>query len=112
MPLSPFSERAVAVIRAIPIGAVATYGQVAALAGNRRAARQIARLLHSSSRAHLLPWQRVVGSGGRISLPGVDGDRQRALLTKEGVRFTPSGKVDMAAHQWLPTPSPDASLLP
>ncbi|MEF2230438.1 MAG: MGMT family protein [Pseudodesulfovibrio sp.] len=108
MPLSPFSERAVAAIRAIPRGMVATYGQMAALAGNRRAARQIARLLHSSSRAHLLPWYRVVGCGGRISLPGVDGDRQRALLKKEGVRFTPAGTVDMAAHQWAP-PLPPAA---
>ena len=102
MPLSPFSERVVALIRAIPQGAVATYGQVAALAGNRRAARQVARLLHSCSSAYLLPWQRVVASGGRISLPGVSGDRQRALLRKEGVRFTPAGRVDLDAHQWLP----------
>ena len=57
---------------------MATYGQVAAMAGNRRAARQVVRLLHSSSHVHLLPWQRVVGSGGRISLPGMEGDRQRS----------------------------------
>ena len=106
MPLSPLSERIIAVIRAIPPGTVATYGQVAALAGNRRAARQVARVLHSCSHLHLLPWQRVVASGGRISLPGVSGGRQRALLIKEGVRFTPSGRVDLDAHQWLPELSP------
>lgn len=106
MPLTPFSERAIAVIRAIPKGRVATYGQVAALAGNRRAARQVARLLHSASHVHLLPWQRVVGSGGRISLPGAGGDRQRRLLEKEGVAFGPSGRIDLAVHQWLPGPAP------
>ncbi|WP_419786982.1 MGMT family protein [Pseudodesulfovibrio sp.] len=102
MSLSPFTEKAIAVILAIPHGCVATYGQVAALAGNRRAARQISRLLHSSSHIHGLPWHRVVNREGRISLPGTDGDRQRQLLQREGVCFDASGRINMAGHQWRP----------
>jgi methylated-DNA-protein-cysteine methyltransferase-like protein len=107
MPQPPFTRRVIDTIRAIPKGTVATYGQVAALAGNRRAARQVSRILHSSSRKHELPWHRVVNREGRISLPlGRGGDRQRTLLEAEGVRFDAAGRIDMNTHQWRPQPSP------
>lgn len=107
MPQNPFTRRVIDAIRAIPKGTVATYVQVAALAGNRRAARQVSRILHSSSRKHELPWHRVVNREGRISLPqDRGGDRQRKLLEAEGVRFDASGRIDMDTHQWRPQPSP------
>lgn len=100
--LSPFSREIVAVIKAIPRGKVATYGQVAAMAGNPRAARRVAWLLSSSSTTRDLPWQRVINSRGQIAFPRDSRSfaRQRALLRSEGVRFTSPGVVDMDAHQW------------
>jgi methylated-DNA-protein-cysteine methyltransferase-like protein len=80
-------------VRRIPRGKVATYGDVARAAGNRGAARQVAWALRPADGAPL-PWQRVVGSGGRILLPGEAGLRQRLLLELEGVRFA-GAKVDM-----------------
>ena len=66
-----FYDRTVNLIRSIPEGRVATYGQIAGYAGSRRAARQVAYILHSSSEKHALPWHRVVNSKGGISLkPG------------------------------------------
>ena len=83
----------------IPRGKVATYGDVAYIAGYPGSARQVAWALHSSSRG--LPWHRVVGAGGKILLPAEGGMEQRFRLEAEGVRF--SGlRVDMEAHRWTP----------
>ena len=92
-----------ALIRRIPRGKVATYGQIATLAGNPRAARQTALVLASSSRREKLPWQRVVNSQGRISLPpGRPYERQKELLEKEGVRLDEKGRINLERHQWRP----------
>ena len=107
MPTPTFTQRVIDVILAIPVGTVATYGQVAALAGNRRAARQVSRVLHSSSRKNGLPWHRVVNREGRISLPeGRGGHRQRTRLEAEGVRFDAAGRIDLPAFQWRPEHPP------
>ena len=107
MPPSPFTQRVIDIIRAIPEGTVATYGQVAALAGNRRAARQVSRILHSSSGKHGLPWHRVVNREGRISLPrGRGGVRQRSRLEAEGIRLDATGRIDLDTFRWCPGPSP------
>ncbi len=71
-------------IRKIPRGRVSTYGAIAAAAGYPRCARHVGRVLHQVSG---LPWQRVLGSGGRISLRGESALEQRFLLESEGVRF-------------------------
>lgn len=99
--LSPFAERAAEIIRSIRPGQVATYGQIAGMAGNRRAARQIARLLHSASSTRGLPWHRVVNSRGGISLPeGAGYEEQRARLEAEGVEFDLSGRIDLGRFRW------------
>ncbi len=96
-----FQERAVDVIRSIPVGRVATYGLVAALAGNPRAARQVVRVLHSSSRKENLPWHRVVNREGRISLPPGRGyEMQRELLTGEGITFDENDRIDLRRFLW------------
>jgi methylated-DNA-protein-cysteine methyltransferase-like protein len=77
-------ERLRAQVHRIPRGRVATYGEVARAAGFPGAARQVAWALHASRG---LPWQRVVGSGGRILLRGEAGLEQRLRLQAEGVRF-------------------------
>jgi methylated-DNA-protein-cysteine methyltransferase related protein len=98
-----FSEKAKALIKRIPRGKVATYGQIAALAGNPLGARQVGWLLHSSARKDKLPWQRVINSEGRISLPRRFGyETQKSLLAKEGVEFPRSGKLSLAKYQWRP----------
>ncbi len=66
-------------------------------------ARQVARLLHSSSGTQRLPWHRVINVAGGISLPsGSGGELQRALLEKEGVVFV-RGKVNLKRYAWRPT---------
>src|SRR6516162_9597858 len=85
-----------AVIRSIPRGKVSTYGAVAEAAGYPRSARHVAKVLNT---VRGLPWQRVLGSGGRISLPGEYGLEQRFLLEAEGVRFK-GRKVDMPACEF------------
>jgi methylated-DNA-protein-cysteine methyltransferase-like protein len=70
----------------IPRGRVATYGSVACAAGHPGTARQVAWALRGKG-SEALPWQRVVGHGGRISLPGEAGLEQRLRLEMEGVRF-------------------------
>jgi methylated-DNA-protein-cysteine methyltransferase related protein len=90
-------KRIRATIRRIPRGKVATYGDVAYAAGFPGAARQVVWALQGTS--GLLPWQRVVGAGGKILLPGVKGAEQRFLLQAEGVAF--SGlRVDMKQHRY------------
>jgi methylated-DNA-protein-cysteine methyltransferase related protein len=84
-----------AVIRQIPRGRVSTYGAVAEAAGYPRCARQVSKVL---KQVRGLPWQRVLGSGGNISLPGELGLEQRFLLQAEGVKFR-ARKVDMKACQ-------------
>src|SRR5208283_3637367 len=83
------------VIRQIPRGRVSTYGAVAKAAGYPRCARHVARVLKL---LHGLPWQRVLGSGGRISLQGELAMEQRFLLEAEGVRFK-GRRADMKAFE-------------
>ena len=80
----------------IPRGKVATYGEVARAAGHPGSARQVAWALRDSA-VFGLPWQRVLGSGGRILLPGRAGLEQRRLLEREGVTFA-GGRVDIKRH--------------
>lgn len=81
-------------VRRIPKGKVATYGDVAYAAGFPGAARQVVWALHSSSG---VPWQRVVGAGGKILLTGEHAFEQRMRLESEGVTFH-GPRVDMKSH--------------
>lgn len=91
MTLEPFTARVVAIITRIPAGKVMTYGQIAAVAGNPRSARQVSRILHACSGKYALPWHRVINSRWQVSLPG---EEQMARLQAEGVRFDRRGCVD------------------
>lgn len=105
-----FSRRAAEAIRKIPRGRVATYGQIAALAGNGRAARGVAWILHSSSDAERLPWHRVIGSRGRISLGRGRGfEEQRRRLAAEGIAVDRAGRIDLEVFQWEPKGKPPAA---
>ncbi|MDH3892061.1 MAG: MGMT family protein [candidate division Zixibacteria bacterium] len=96
-----FHQRVIALIKKIPQGKVATYGQIAGLAGSPRAARQVVRALHSSSVKEGLPWHRVVNAAGRISLPRRGGyEEQQKLLEYEGVTFKADGAIDFDRYLW------------
>ena len=98
----PFTERVIKLIKQIPAGKVATYGQIAIYAGNPRASRQVAWILHSSSRKDNLPWHRVINSKGRISLPKDRGyDLQKKLLEMEGVVFKENNFIDLDKYIWV-----------
>jgi methylated-DNA-protein-cysteine methyltransferase-like protein len=100
---TPFTDQVKAIIKRIPKGKVSTYGQIAAMAGSPRAARQVVRILHSSSRKDNLPWHRVINSKGGISLkPGHGYEVQESLLKKEGVKLDKKGTIDFDRYLWLP----------
>jgi len=93
-----------AVVRRIPRGLVATYGQVAALAGLAGHARQVGYALHALAEGSPVPWQRVVNARGEVSprrMPGWDG-LQRALLEREGIVFDARGRIDLDRQRWRP----------
>jgi methylated-DNA-protein-cysteine methyltransferase-like protein len=100
---TPFTREVKRVLRTVPRGRVATYGQIAALAGRERAARGVAWILHSSSEAAGLPWHRIIGGGGAISLPRGRGyEEQKRRLLAEGVVIGPRGRIDLKRYRWEP----------
>ncbi|MFL6259157.1 MAG: MGMT family protein [Thermoanaerobaculia bacterium] len=99
-------EKIYAVIRRIPRGWVATYGQIAALAGLPRRARMVGQVLRATPQEVDVPWQRVVNAQGTIS-PRSDSigwteGYQRHLLEEEGVVFSKSGRIDLDRFLWDP----------
>ena len=98
-------DRIYAVVREVPAGKVATYGQVAALAGLAGHARQVGYALHRVPDGENIPWHRVLNARGEISErsnPGSSEALQRVLLEQEGVSFRPTGRVDLAVYRWEP----------
>lgn len=89
-------------VRRIPRGRVATYGQVADLAGLHGHARQVGYALHALRGESALPWHRVVNAAGAISLRSVPGFEleQRVRLEAEGVTFNARGQVPLARFRW------------
>ncbi|WNW14272.1 MGMT family protein [Pseudomonas sp. DTU_2021_1001937_2_SI_NGA_ILE_001] len=87
----------------IPPGYVTSYGELAQMAGLGRAARWVGRTLSQLPEGSTLPWHRVIGAGGRISLPAgsPSGDEQRARLRAEGITVR-NNRVDMLRHGWRP----------
>ena len=92
-------------MRRIPRGRVATYGQVARLAGLPGRARQVGYALAALDEDSRVPWHRVVNAQGRISLRqdgGPGAILQRLRLRKEGVRLRPNGSIGLDRHLWTP----------
>lgn len=90
------------VVRRIPHGRVATYGQVAELAGLEGHARQVGYALHNLPARNDVPWHRVINAKGEIS-PRSAGDShelQRMLLQGEGVKVDPRGRIDLKTFRW------------
>ena len=101
--MSVFSEIYKAVSK-IPEGKVATYGQIAMLAGNPRWARVVGYALHVNPTPFIIPCHRVVNREGRIaeSFAFGGGDAQRVLLEKEGIVFESDGHIDLKKYLWQP----------
>lgn len=103
--LDEFSDRVYWVVQQIPPGRVATYGQIAMLAGSPKAARAVGNLMKRSIREYVeLPWQRVINASGGISFKG---DLQRAelqyeLLQGEGIEFDRRRRCNLERFRWNP----------
>jgi methylated-DNA-protein-cysteine methyltransferase-like protein len=97
-------ERIWSVVRRIPRGRVATYGQVALVAGLPRRARLVGYALHAlpNDKPVRVPWQRVINAQGHVSQRAWSGSEavQRSLLEREGVRFDAHDRVDLARYGW------------
>jgi methylated-DNA-protein-cysteine methyltransferase-like protein len=101
-PTADSRTRIYAVVKRIPRGRVATYGQVATLAGLDGHARQVGYALHDLPARSNLPWHRVINARGEIS-PRSAGDShelQRMLLEAEGVVFSMDGRVALKEYRW------------
>ena len=96
-------DRIYAIVRRIPKGRVATYGQVASLAGLGGHARQVGYALSALPDRTAVPWHRVINARGEVS-PRSEGcdDRQRDLLDAEGVHSDPGGRVALSRYRWKP----------
>lgn len=91
-----------AAVRKIPRGRVATYGQVATLAGLDGHARQTGYALHALPEGSDVPWHRVINARGEVSAraAGDSHELQRMLLEAEGVEFDKKGRVDLKRFRW------------
>lgn len=100
--------RILEVIRRIPRGRVATYGQVAALAGLPRNARHVGFALRALPESSDVPWHRVLGARGEISrrTSSDSHELQRLLLEAEGIRFNDSGRIRLDEFRWEPDDRP------
>lgn len=105
MKSSAFYQRVYQITATIPNGKVATYGQIAALAGNPRASRIVGAVMAHTPTALHLPCHRVVYGDGSLCKGDIFGTTglQKALLEEEGVLFSGEGKVDLRVSLWNPS---------
>lgn len=97
--MEKFTENVIHKILEVPIGKVATYGQIARLVGNPKAARQVSRILHSVSNKYQLPWHRIVNVKGEIVISDVN--KQKSLLEKEGIVINSHMCINLDTYQWV-----------
>ena len=100
-------ERIYSAVRRIPKGRVATYGQIAAITGFPRQARQVGYALAALDDSLAVPWHRVINARGEISERSKPGykEYQRLLLEDEGIEFDARGCIPLSRYQWLPEDS-------
>jgi methylated-DNA-protein-cysteine methyltransferase-like protein len=108
-----FFDRVYILAREIPAGSVTTYGAIARMLGNPRAARTVGWALSSLPHGSDVPWHRVINSQGTISnrSGGSGAERQRRLLEDEGIVFDATGRVDMDRFEWAGLPWPETEIL-
>lgn len=98
--MESFPKRIYRLVSQIPEGCVATYGQLAAMAGSPRASRIVGAAMYRAPAG--LPCHRVIYSDGTLCCDQAFGGKeiQRGILEQEGVTFLPNGKVDLKRHLW------------
>ena len=99
----PFSSRVLAVVRRIPVGRVATYGDVARLAGRPRAARAVGNIMRGCRRPDV-PCHRVIAAGGRLGGYGGNEGLKRSLLVAEGILVSQARVRRLDFVRWNPPP--------
>ena len=102
-------QRILDIVKQIPEGKVATYGQIAALAGMNRRARLVGQVLSRLDGSDPVPWHRVVNAKGTISRRSrMDGceEYQRVLLEEEGITFDPDNCISLQTFQWQTDKNP------
>ncbi len=106
VPSLDFTSRVWGMVRLVPYGRVVSYGGIAALLGQPRAARGVGGALAALHDDSDVPWWRVINRNGEISIKGpMHGAAiQRMLLEREGVRFGPTGRIDWSRFGWTPEP--------
>ncbi len=99
-----FFEKVWALVAQIPYGKVASYGQIATMLGNPRAARTVGWALSSTPKEMDIPWHRVINSKGQISLGDTcaSGEIQKNLLESEGIEINARGQIDLQKYGWKP----------
>lgn len=104
MTIDPIYQRIYKIIKQIPKGRVATYGQIAKLAGIPGQPRRVGYALSILPEGEVVPWHRVVNAKGEVS-PRIEmgyAELQRRLLEKEGIRFDANAKISLSKFQWKP----------
>ena len=102
--ISPTYEQIYATVKRIPRGRVATYGQIAEVAGLPGQPRLVGYALNSLSNSHSIPWHRVVNAQGKISRrakPGCE-KLQLVLLEREGIETDVAGRISLSQFRWRP----------
>lgn len=100
--MDQFAQHVFTVIHRIPVGKVATYGDIARMAGYPGYARHVGKLLGHLPEGSTLPWFRVINSKGEISLKGADLERQKTHLHAEGVAVSETGRIKLRLYRWQP----------
>jgi len=103
--MSKFKDKVIQIVRLIPKGKVASYGQVALMAGIPRAALQVGWVLHLSGDDGITPWWRVINNAGRISTKCIEHNAniQKILLEKEKIEVKKNLKIDINKYRWRPS---------
>lgn len=107
-----FFEQVYILVRRVPPGRVASYGQIARLLDQPHAARTVGWALGGLPGGHDVPWHRVINAVGRISLPDPAGAaEQRRRLEAEGVVFDSTGRIDLERFGWAGLDPPEIEAL-
>ena len=100
---STFKQKIYELAKQIPSGKVATYGQLAKMAGSPGASRAVGMCMSTNQTPETIPCHRVVASNGKLTGYAFGGiSKKKKILEKEGVEFT-GDKIDLTASQWTPT---------
>lgn len=101
-PQTEFTKQVIRLIKSVPKGKVASYGQIGQLAGREKGARAVCQVLAQYGKDHQLPWFRIINSQGRIAFKtGTKHFKiQKGHLLKEGIEVTSAGRIDLKKFQW------------